>query len=166
MLFASLALTLALSAHPLEVIVFDNTLQRVVGYGQQTGDQLRLEVQEDYSGPVVSMIVRDKASSVPGMLTGGQLTLNTPNGTTTMAQYLDTLGINLKLTVVKTPKLDVKNAPDGNKGQDPDNKTNNQSNNSGSGNSSSGGNSGSGSGNSGGNSGSGSGNSGGKGKNK
>ncbi|WP_034341651.1 hypothetical protein [Deinococcus misasensis] len=150
MLFASLALTLALITHPLEVIVFDNTLQRVVGYGKQSGDQLRLELQEDYTGPVVSMIVHEKATSVPGMVVAGQLTLNTSNGPSTMAQYLDSLGINLKLTVVKTPKLDVKNVPDGNKGQDPDNKTNNPSNNSGSGSSNSGGNSGSGSSNSGG----------------
>lgn len=161
MILASLALTLALSIPPLEVIVFDNSLQRVVGYGQQSGDQLRLEVQEDYNGPVVSMIVRDKASSVPGMLTGGQLTLNTPNGSSTMAQYLDTLGINLKLTVVKTPKVTVKdkNVPVGNKGQGSDNTPNNQSNSG----SNSSGNSGSGSSNPGSGSG---GNSGGKGKNK
>ncbi|MFC5596475.1 hypothetical protein [Deinococcus cellulosilyticus] len=108
MLPAALFLTaLIYSVSPVEVIVFDSSLQRVVGYGKQSGNQLRVELLDGYSGPVVAMVLQNKVSSVQGVLVGGQLTLSTTNGSTTLSNLLDSLGVDLKLTVVKAPKLDV-----------------------------------------------------------
>ncbi|GGJ27955.1 hypothetical protein [Deinococcus roseus] len=152
LIFSWLVTSLMMTA-PLEVIVFDSSLQRVVGYGKQQGAQLTLELLEGFNGPVVTMFLQEKVTSVQGVLNAGQLTLSTPNGLFTLNQYFNTLDSDLKLTVLSTPKLsaNVKNPA-----ADPqNNKSNNSgSNNSGSSNAGSGNNSGSSNSGSGNNSGS------------
>ncbi|WP_051963418.1 hypothetical protein [Deinococcus misasensis] len=138
-------LTALLNTTPLEVMIMDSTLQRVVGYGKQSGNQLKVELLETYSGPVHSMFIGEKVTSIQGVLVGGQLTLTTNNGPTTLQQYLNTMGVNLKLTVLKSQKINV-NADDNNGGNGNSGNGNSGNGNSGNGNS---GNGNSGNGNSG-----------------
>lgn len=92
-------LPLAAPAQALRLIVWDRELQTKLGYGETNGDKMVVQLVKDYSGPVVVLFSRDddeKAralyptlkSRYDGTLKGGQLSLDTPNGSLTLARFL------------------------------------------------------------------------------
>ncbi|GAA5514327.1 hypothetical protein Dcar01_03082 [Deinococcus carri] len=107
----TLALTLLALASPaqaLKLIVWDRDLQTKLGYGETSGDRMKVQLVKDYSGPVVVLFSREedeKARALyptlqtryDGTLRAGQLTLDVQNTPVTLAKFLNGLKLNLVL---------------------------------------------------------------------
>lgn len=100
-------LALATPAQALKLIVWDRELQTKLGYGETSGDRMVVQLVRDYSGPVYVLFSRDDDEKAQGLypslkgrydgaLKGGQLTLDAPNGTVTLARFLAGLGLTLQ----------------------------------------------------------------------
>ncbi|MEF2277070.1 hypothetical protein V3W47_02090 [Deinococcus sp. YIM 134068] len=99
-------LTLAAPAGALKLIVWDRELQTKLGYGETTDKGMTVQLVKDYNGPVVALFSREddeKAAGLfpsvqsryDGFLRGGQLTLETPNGSLSLARFLNGLKLDL-----------------------------------------------------------------------
>lgn len=100
-------LPLAAPAQAVRLIVWDRELQTKLGYGETTGEQMKVQLVKDYSGPVVVLFSREDEEKTRGLypalksrydgdLKAGQLTLDTPNGPVTLARFLAGFGMTLQ----------------------------------------------------------------------
>lgn len=93
-------------AHALELLVFDPSLERVVGYGSVQGKVFRLAIANDASGPVVGMLVEDKNKTrkFSGSIDKGILWLSVGTNQS-LAKYVSSLGLSLKQISVSAQSL-------------------------------------------------------------
>jgi hypothetical protein len=101
LLWLLLLLPLA-QAKALEVIVFDPSLQRVVGQGSSVKHHLVLRLLASYSGPVQVLVLRggQDIRSVPGSLDHGVLRLG-GRLHQSLAAFLRGFGLRLKIELVR-----------------------------------------------------------------
>ncbi len=100
-------LALASPAQALKLIIWDRELQTKLGYGETSGNRMVVQLVPDYAGPVVVLFSRDDDDKARGLypalksrydgdLKGGQLTLDAPSGTVTLARFLTGLKLTLQ----------------------------------------------------------------------
>lgn len=111
-------LALAAPAQALKLIVWDRELQTKLGYGESSGDRVKVQLVKDYSGPVKVLFSREEdekarglypslQGSYQGVLKAGQLTLDVQNTPVTLTKFLN----GLKLTLVVQPVGQVFSLP-------------------------------------------------------
>lgn len=108
------ALLLFTPAHALKISVWDNELQTKLGDGESSGNQLKLRLVGDYSGPVVVLFApsdEERArntfpnlkSRYSGVLRGGQLDLQLDGGLQSVTRFLNSFRLSVTLQVPGTP---------------------------------------------------------------
>ncbi|WP_026332549.1 hypothetical protein [Deinococcus apachensis] len=127
-------LALATPAQALKLIVLDRELQTPLASGETSGNRMVVQFVPDYTGPVVVLFSRDDEEKARGLyptlksrydgdLKAGQLTLDIPNGTQTLARFLSGFGLTLQSQAagqsLSLPGLRV--VPDKSKSSDPKN---------------------------------------------